>query len=153
MDRPQWLRGPGRTRWLALAQANRPKICTQTRQTFPCSQLGGRGRTRANSEARLPEIPTIDLRAGLCHPDCRHHIRACPLVLGRLPRPLGRLLYFGVVGGVGHGEARGRGEQTNLLGLNVAPIFSLGPSETSRSSHFVGDAQRGTAICPRLYSR
>lgn len=44
-----------------------------------------------------PKSPTVNLRqAGLCHLSVAP--RLCSLALDLLPRPLGRLLYFGVVG-------------------------------------------------------
>lgn len=61
IDRPQWLRRPGRARRPTVGKATRPKVCIQTHQTFLCSQFGGQGWTRGNSKDRLPRTPTVDL--------------------------------------------------------------------------------------------
>ena len=65
---------------------------------FLGSCLARRGRDGPGMAVReKPKSPIVSLRqAGLCHPSVAP--RPCSLALALLPRPLGRFLYFGVVG-------------------------------------------------------
>lgn len=101
-------------------QAIRPEVCTSY-TSFLGSCLVGRGGGWARDGSEGAQVTHSQSQAGVVHPECGP--QTVLIILALFPRPLGRFLYFGVVGAW---RERGRRKPTNLLVL-IAHIISLGP--------------------------